>query len=513
MKTATATLNSTKGSDRRTSLHREASSPPASQKSISRWASRFSVNSMIAEMMAAMKALTATPDSSSADMENRPPTDATANTRTKAPVAPAKDIAGRARAKAALRPGGDGYDRPQRPAGGHADDARVRHRVAEQSLHHRPGHAQGRAYGQRQGDAGQPDGGDYGLFSVRRGGLSYPDLRQQYVSSVGKRDGVGAEGGGDNDQDDSRRKQRYGPPGQPQQHRGAAQHRISPEPAQNNSLSLPCNPLPLRGRARVGVRANVGAYPHADIWPFFAGTQVRRTGFRCMQQKIPAAFVTAGTASADLALNLPEHGRDLSTPWTKSDRSAQPGRSPGSRLIASPAPSHPLADSGFSGRLPGYSGASAADSHRFPCSRPPVGRAGLVGLNFAECYQRLHSLSTADQWRLAFRGRWFNQLQTGVWIPAKAGTTYRKVASHLNRNVIQCQSQLEPPLDLWYGQYCHSVSHILRNKLSGYKTGRIAPPFVGLYQDGNTVAGSPILCQQRGFLVQSISPVSGPVRN
>ena len=92
-----------------------------------------------------------------------------------------------------------------------------------------------------------------------------------------------------------------------------------------------------------------------------------------------------------------KRGLDLSTPWTKSDRSAQPGRSPDSRLIAFPAPSHPLADSGISGRLTGYSGASAADSHRFPCSRPPVGRAGLGGLNFAECYQRPRALSTAEE--------------------------------------------------------------------------------------------------------------------
>ena len=37
-------------------------------------------------------------------MENRPPTEATANTSTSAPVAPAKDMAGSARAKAACAP-------------------------------------------------------------------------------------------------------------------------------------------------------------------------------------------------------------------------------------------------------------------------------------------------------------------------------------------------------------------------------------------------------------------------
>ena len=82
------------------------------------------------------------------------------------------------------------------------------------------------------------------------------------------------------------------------------------------------------------------------------------------------------------------HGGDLrnpSTPWTKSDRSVQSGRSPGSRLIASPAPSHPLGTVAFSERLPGYSGASAADLHRFPFSRPLRRRAGLVGLNLARC--------------------------------------------------------------------------------------------------------------------------------
>ena len=75
---ATATPKSTKGSDKRTSLQREASNPPASQNSISRWASRFSVNKMMADMMAAIKALTATPESSRADIEKRPPAEATA---------------------------------------------------------------------------------------------------------------------------------------------------------------------------------------------------------------------------------------------------------------------------------------------------------------------------------------------------------------------------------------------------------------------------------------------------
>ena len=95
-----------------------------------------------------------------------------------------------------------------------------------------------------------------------------------------------------------------------------------------------------------------------------------------------------------LACSRPGAWPDLSTPWTKSDRSAQPGRSPGSRLIACPAPSHPSADSGLSGRLTGYSGASAADFHRFPCSRPLTGRAGLVGL---ECWADANNGLTACQ--------------------------------------------------------------------------------------------------------------------
>ena len=52
----------------------------------------------------------------------------------------------------------------------------------------------------------------------------------------------------------------------------------------------------------------------------------------------------------------------------RNGHSALPGRSPGSRIIAWTAPSHLLlADSGNSGRLAGHSGATAADSHRFPC--------------------------------------------------------------------------------------------------------------------------------------------------
>ncbi len=52
----------------------------------------------------------------------------------------------------------------------------------------------------------------------------------------------------------------------------------------------------------------------------------------------------------------------------KSGCSAQSGRSPGFRIIALPAPSRPN-DSGLSGGLTDYSGASAAASHRFPFSR------------------------------------------------------------------------------------------------------------------------------------------------
>ena len=52
----------------------------------------------------------------------------------------------------------------------------------------------------------------------------------------------------------------------------------------------------------------------------------------------------------------------------KSGCSAQSGRSPGFRIIALPAPSRRF-DSGSSGGLTDYSGASAADSHRFPFLR------------------------------------------------------------------------------------------------------------------------------------------------
>ena len=116
-----------------------------------------------------------------------------------------------------------------------------------------------------------------------------------------------------------------------------------------------------------------------------------------MQQKIPAAFVTAGTVPADLTLAdearpEPEHSLDEERPLSST---RQVSWLPAHRLSRA-FPS--VKDSGISGRLPGYSGASAADSHRFPCSRPLIGRAGLLGLNFAECYQRLHTLSTAAAW-------------------------------------------------------------------------------------------------------------------
>ena len=35
---------------------------------------------------------------------------------------------------------------------------------------------------------------------------------------------------------------------------------------------------------------------------------------------------------------------------------------------------------------------------------------------------------------MAFRNRWCNQQATGVWIPAFAGMTGRKLANHLNWN-------------------------------------------------------------------------------
>ena len=178
-----------------------------------------------------MKALTATPDSSSADTENRPPTEATANTSTSAPVAPAEDMARQRQGKGGLRSGGDGDDRSQRAARGHADDARVGHRVADQALHHRPGNAEGRPDGQCQGDAGQPDGGHYRLLGIRGGGLPDANLLQQDVGGVGKGDGVGAKGGGDDDKDDSCCEERYSSPGQSQQHRGTAQRGVAAEPA------------------------------------------------------------------------------------------------------------------------------------------------------------------------------------------------------------------------------------------------------------------------------------------
>ncbi len=51
----------------------------------------------------------------------------------------------------------------------------------------------------------------------------------------------------------------------------------------------------------------------------------------------------------------------------KSGYSSQSGRSPDFRIIALPAPSRHF-DSGSSRGLTDYSGASAADSHRFPFS-------------------------------------------------------------------------------------------------------------------------------------------------
>ena len=58
-------------------------------------------------------------------------------------------------------------------------------------------------------------------------------------------------------------------------------------------------------------------------------------------KKIPVASVATGNDSIDLLPHSAGPGVILSTPWTKSDRSAQHGRSPGSRVVASTAPSHP----------------------------------------------------------------------------------------------------------------------------------------------------------------------------
>ena len=101
---ATTIPNSTNGMEIRTSAHLDASSPPASQKIISRCASRLLVNRMIADITAAMKALMATPASRRAAMEKRPPTDATMYTSARAPAAPVKDMAGSASGNRAWAP-------------------------------------------------------------------------------------------------------------------------------------------------------------------------------------------------------------------------------------------------------------------------------------------------------------------------------------------------------------------------------------------------------------------------
>ena len=128
----------------------------------------------------------------------------------------------------------------------------------------------------------------------------------------------------------------------------------------------------------MGVKSKVGAYPLGDIRPFLAGKQVRHPGFCCMQQKIPAAFATAGTVPPDLlpswGMAGPEHSLDEERPLSST---RQVSWLPAHRLSRA-FPSDK--DSGISGRLTSYSGASAADSHRFPCSRPFIRRAGLIGL-------------------------------------------------------------------------------------------------------------------------------------
>ena len=209
----------------------------------------------MAEMMAARNALTATPESNSAAIEKRPPTEATANTRPRAPAAPAKAMTGSASAEAAgapmaiatTAPSAPPVDTPMMP--GSAIGLRNR------PLHHRAGHAEGGADDQRQGDAGQSDRLDDGALGVagRDGGQA--ELLQQDAGGVGERDRVRSDGGRGHDQRRGTGSQQGAAACQPRHHR-------RPRPRGHIfSLLAPPHPELLRRSAYGDVAARNGPVP------------------------------------------------------------------------------------------------------------------------------------------------------------------------------------------------------------------------------------------------------------
>ena len=111
----TAAPPSISGAEMRTCSQERESSPPASQKRISRSASLSGRRMMIAETMAPRKALTATPASRSVAMEKRPPTAAMPYTRNEAAIAPHEREDRQRKEEQTCHPGCDGHHRTTAP--------------------------------------------------------------------------------------------------------------------------------------------------------------------------------------------------------------------------------------------------------------------------------------------------------------------------------------------------------------------------------------------------------------
>ena len=123
------------------------------------------------------------------------------------PPAPSEGHAGEGQDKGRLGAGGNGNDRSQRAPCRYSYDAGIGHRVAEETLHHRPGNAQGGANNQGQGNSGHAYRRDNRLLGLGCGGLPDTDLAKKDIDGVREGNGVGAKRNGSDHE------------GQPKQHK------------------------------------------------------------------------------------------------------------------------------------------------------------------------------------------------------------------------------------------------------------------------------------------------------
>ncbi len=162
-------------------------------------------------------------------------------------------------------------------------------------------------------------------------------------------------------------------------------------------------------------------------------------------KKSPADFVTAGpiqwlSRSPVTGIENPEHSLDEERPLSTA---RQVSWLPAYRLSRA-FPS--CEDSGISGRLTVHSGASAADSNRFPFSHPLDGRAGLVGLDFRPMLPTRHGVVNFQCLRAS--GLPWGPLSLSGSVPSLGGLAARETVIPAKAG-IQCPATCSRVVGSW----------------------------------------------------------------